>query len=443
MSLFFENGKNIFVVTINISLVFRFHCYILLYMNDTKKHIVILGAGFGGVHTYKALPSLVKKNCIITIIDQRNFFLFTPLLVEVAGSSLDQHNIVEPIRDIISPQHTFIQSMVLSVDSIQKKILLTDQEISYNILVSALGSTTHFFGVPGAQEYGYILKDLDDAVSLRNRFIDVFEEASTTLDEEHRKKLLKFVIVGGGPTGVELAGEISGLFFNTFQKQFRTISFDDVHITLVNSSPEILKMFNACLRNYAAKSLKKENIRIFNNICVTEVRPDGIVTKEGDLIPAHTIIWTAGVKANCFEKDCGSFLSNCNRIIVDDYLRAKNTKDIFIIGDMALFPSEDGRGLPMTAQIAKQQGICTAKNIKRLLYCKPLLPFVYHKKGLLVSLGSYNAIAEIKGLFFKGIFAWFIWRTIYVFNFASWKKRFRIMFDWTINLFSCRDTTRL
>ena len=408
-----------------------------------KKHILILGAGFGGIYTYKSLPTWIKRDCNITIIDRRNHFLFTPLLPEVAGASLDQHSIVEPIRDIVDREVNFIQSTVVSVDTKNNTVVLPNREIHYDVLVAGLGSRTYFFGTPGAEQYAYVLKDLDDAVRLRARFIDTFEAASQLENKDERERLLSFMIVGAGPTGVELAGEASDLLFDTFVKQFGNIDISEITLTLINSGEEVLAMFDKKLREYAAASLTSANVIIKNNVRVAEVTETGVITADGEFIPSNTVVWTAGVTANSLTCSCGSFDVERGRILTDEYLRAKNNDNVFVIGDMAHFPTADGRGLPMTAQIAKQQGVLTGKNISRLLEKEPLEKFIYKEKGLLASLGAFDAIAQIKGIKLKGLIAWFIWRTIYLFNFASWKKRFTIMFDWTLNLFSRRDTTRL
>jgi NADH dehydrogenase len=407
------------------------------------KHILILGAGFGGIYTYKGLPKEIKDKCYVTIIDRRNHFLFTPLLPEVAGASLDQHSIVEPIRDIIDRKVNFIQSTVISVDTDKNVVVLPNKELKYDVLISALGSKTHFFGTPGAEEYAYVLKDLDDAVQMRAHFVDTFEAASQLESQQEREALLSFMVVGAGPTGVELAGETSDLLFDTFVKQFGNININEISLTLVNSGDEILTMFDKTLRTYAAKSLEQANVSIQNNVRVAEVTDRGVITSDGEEILAHTVIWTAGVTANSLTCSCGSFNVERGRILTNDSLQAENAENVFVIGDMAHFPTKDGRGLPMTAQIAKQQGLVTGKNVFNYLNKKPLKKFVYKEKGLLASLGAFDAIAEINGFKLKGVVAWFIWRTIYLFNFASWKKRLNIMFDWTLNLFSRRDTTRL
>lgn len=409
----------------------------------SKKKIVILGAGFGGVYTYKSIPSWLRKKCHITIIDKKNHFLFTPLLPEVATGGLDQHNVVEPIRDIINASVNFIKASVSSVDTKNKMVHIEDAEISYDILVSALGSETHFFDIPGALEYSYVLKTLEDSIAIRNRFIDIFEAASQLSNQAERSKMLSLVIVGGGPTGVELAGEAADLFFQTFDKQYKNISAKDISITLINSSDSLVSMFDTKLQKYAKASLIKNKVQVKNNSRVTEIHERGVIMDDGQSIPTQTVIWAAGVKPKVLRCIHDGFNIQNGKICVNQYLQAEHNENVFVVGDMSHFPTKDERGLPMTAQVAKQQGQCVAKNIQCLLEAKDLHPFVYKEKGLLASLGLFDAIAQIKGIRLTGLFAWFLWRTIYLLNFASWKKRIRILLDWTIGLFTRRDTTRL
>lgn len=408
-----------------------------------KKKLVILGGGFGGINTYRSLSPWMKEHCEVTLIDKNNYFLFTPLLPEVAGGNLDNHHVVEPLRDIISKNDTFIQGTVVKVNTTEKKIVLHDRELSYDILVSTLGSETFFYGIKGADEHCYELKDLEDAMSLKSRFVEIMEQASQLPDGKEKKQLLTLVIVGGGPTGVELAGEVADLFFKTFTNQFPSLHFEDINITLVNSNPHILQMFSHRLQGYAERALQKANITLLKNFEVQEVDADGVIAKDETRIDAKTVVWTAGVSATPLECEAGNFNTERGRIVVNEFLQVPKAPETFVIGDMAYVPDPGNRGLPMTAQIAKQQGKQTAKNIENFLKGEPIVPFRYREKGLLASIGTFNAIAEIQGFYMYGFVAWFMWRTIYLFNFASWSKRFHIMADWTINLFTRRDTTRL
>ena len=369
--------------------------------------------------------------------------MFTPLLPEVATGGLDQHNVVEPIRDIVHQDIEFIQSGVQSIFPDQKKITLENKkDIFYDALVLALGSETFFFNTPGAKEHSYILKSLDDAVVIRNRFIDIFEQASQESDLKRRRELLTFIIVGGGPTGVELTGEAAGLFFDTLDKQYKNINRKDISITLINAASSLISIFDERLQKYAQKSLSQVGVNILNNTLVTEIDENGLIIKNGERINAATVIWAAGVVAKKVQCHGSEFKLESGKICTYETLQSHDYENIFVVGDMAHVSTPDGRGYPMTAQVAKQQGLVVGKNIINFLEGKNLKNFVYEEKGLLASLGTFDAVAQVKGFTFTGIFAWFIWRTVYLFNFASHQKRAKILFDWTIGLFTGRDTTR-
>lgn len=408
-----------------------------------KKNLVIVGAGFAGINTYKSLPSSVKKQCNITIIDKHNYFLFTPLLHEVATGALDNHHVVEPIENIVGSEVIVIQDIVTAFDHESQTVRLKNHDdIQYDILVLALGSQTNFFGTEGAQEKSFILKDLADAEALRNHFITRFQEASLMASEE-RKKHLSVAIVGGGPTGVELAAETAELFFHTFKKQYEG-AFDatEASITLVNASASLLQPFSPGSQYYSQRVLREKGITVHNNVMVTKITDDGLVTADGETIHASTVIWTAGVLPQ--DIDCPpSVVKERNRIHVTETLQLSTHENVFVLGDMALVDTEDNRGYPMLAQVAQQQGKQTAKNIERLLKSEKLIEFTYQEKGKLASLGQWHAIAEIGSVHLRGGFAWFVWRTVYLINFVSWNKRFKIMMDWTSNLFTARDTTKL
>jgi len=409
-----------------------------------KKNIVIVGAGFAGINTYKSLPRWVKKNCNITIIDRHNYFLFTPLLHEVATGALNAHHVVEPIESIVGSEVVVIQDTVTAFDHADQQVRLqNNNDVPYDILVLGIGSQTNFFGTHGAEERSFVLKNLYDAELLRNHFVTRFQEASLMDTVEQRKKHLTTVIVGGGPTGVEIAGEASELFFHSFKKQYEG-SFDtsEAHITLVNASATILQPFSPGSQYYAQRVLREKHVDVRNNIRVTEIADDSVITTEGEVIPAATVIWAAGVIPEHI--DCPpSVLKDRNKIHVEPTLQLKEHENVFVLGDMALVETEDTKGYPTLAQVAQQQGVQTALNIQRLLKKEPLLNFVYKEKGKLVSLGQWHAIAELGSVHLQGALAWFIWRTIYLINFASWNKRFKIVADWTSNLFNPRDTTKL
>ena len=338
------------------------------YTPCMKKNLVIVGAGFAGINTYKSLPYSVKKQCNITIIDKHNYFLFTPLLHEVATGALDNHHVVEPIGNIVGSEVTFIQDVITSFDHSAQTISLSQgEDMEYDILVLAIGSQTNFFGTQGAEEKSFVLKNLKDAQNIRDNFITRFQEASMMKTKEERKEHLSTVIVGGGPTGVELAGEAAELFFHTFKKQYAG-SFDasEAEITLVNAGTALLQHFSSGSQYYSQRVLRDKGVTVLNDVRVTEITQEGVVTSEGETITAGTVVWAAGVTPQ--DISCHSSIEkDRNRIRVEKTLQLVGHKNVFVLGDMALVETESLIGYTMLAQVAKQQGVQTARNIERLL----------------------------------------------------------------------------
>ena len=412
---------------------------------ELPKKVVILGSGFAGI--YGALSTY--KNCgekvSITIINRTNYFLFTPMLHEVATGGLGSHQVVESIREIIYKKNiSFIEADVASVDLVNKEVITNNGNIPYDILVVALGATTNFFGTSGAADHAYVLKNLKDALNIRDRIIDIFERASMEKDEIKRKQMLSFVVVGGGATGVEIITEIAELCNETLEKYYRgKIDCGDVTISLINSGPELLSVFGAKTRAYALKILQKDNIRVLLNTQVKEVTKTDVLLGDSSRLATETVIWAAGVRPNQVSTVGGELQKDKgDRIMTDIAFRAIGHEDVFAVGDVAHVDPASERGLPMLAQIAVQQGDLLGKNIARSLSGKPLLNFSYHSKGEMVSLGRHKASGTVFGVHVYGRLAWFMWRTIYLFKFISNSKKFRIAFDWTMQLFSKRDISR-
>ena len=411
----------------------------------SQKKIVILGGGFAGM--YGALS--VYKNCgddvSITIINKTNYFLFTPMLHEVATGGLGNHQIVESIRKIIYKKEiNFLEGDIISVDITKKEVATTNGNVEYDTLVVALGATTNFFGTPGAETNSMVLKSLKDAITVRDRIIDIFEDASRETDVETRRRMLSFVIVGGGATGVEISAEIAELCNDTLRKYYaEKIACGDVSITLVNASPELLSVFDAKTRAYALKILQRDGVKVMLDAKVKEVTSEAVVFADDTKLLTKTVIWTAGVKPNSLTVTGGELpLDKGGRIMTDKTFRVKGFQDIFALGDISHFDDTSERGLPMLAQVAVMQGHLLGKNIKNTIDGKALVPFSYFSKGEFVSLGRGEASGTMFGLHVYGKLAWFIWRTIYLFKFISTSKRFRIAFDWTMQIFSKRDLTR-
>ncbi|MSR73012.1 NAD(P)/FAD-dependent oxidoreductase [Candidatus Parcubacteria bacterium] len=410
-----------------------------------KQRIVILGAGFAGINTYLSLIKRVhEKDVEIIFINKTNYFLFTPMLHEVATGSLGPRHVVESVRNIIyKTPADLIVAEVEKVD-LEKKIVFTDKgRVEFDYIVIGLGATTNFCDVAGAQENSFVLKDLADAIKLRNHFISIFEEASTIPFEEERKKMLSFAVIGGGPTGVELAAEMADFFFDTFRKYYKGhICTGDVSLYLINSGKELLTMFSSGIRQKSLEVLRGKGIKVLLDKMVTNVSKEKIIFTDGSSVDVFNTVWVAGVKPIPIEILPEVEKDKAGRIITDEFLRVKNFKHVFALGDISAFITKDGKSLPMLAQVAARQGKATGKNISASIYEKKLSKFRYISKGNLVSLGTWKAVGGIAGITWSGVFAWWLWRTVYLYNFASWSNRIKIVIDWTVNMFSPRDITK-
>lgn len=408
--------------------------------------IVIVGAGFGGVYTFKQLHKLVhgKEDVSLILVNPENYFLFTPLLHEVATGGIFPENIIEPLRKVVGCcLDEFHMTTMVRVRDKEKVVETKHGDIAYDYLVLATGATTNFFGTPGAEEHCYTLKSLEDAITLKNRFIALFEEAINTESLEQRRKLLHVVVVGGGPTGVELAAELSEFFYDTFVRYFNCKHImDDVRITLVQRGEDLLPQFSKEMRQQSARILGEKRIDVRLSTGVTEVKEGKVIVDKGENIEAATVIWTAGVKPNTVTFD-SSFVEEKGRHVVDEHLCIKDSKCIYALGDVAAFtPKGDERPLPQLAQVATRQGSYVAQNILRKMKKEREKKFVYRHRGNLVSLGQWAAIAEIGKHHFLGHFVWWVWRTVYLSKLVSWQKKFQVALDWTIDLISPRDISK-
>lgn len=414
-------------------------------MIKQKKKIVILGGGFGGLYAYKGLYKYFKKNDIdITIVNRNNYFIFTPLLHEVATGGIAHHQVVESIRQVIYKTDDKLHvAEVESIDTERHVVKTSVAEIPYDVLIVALGATTNFFNAPGADKNAMVLKDLRDAIRLRTTFIEAFEKASEMKDTEARKKELTFAVIGGGPTGVELISEMAELFSDTFLKYYHgLISCEDITLCLINRDKEVLGPFDPVLRKSALKALHNSGVKVMLNTGVKEVHKDSITLTDDSVLKAKHIIWTAGVKPNTPKFSHNVTLDNWGRVSVNKSLQMNDCPNVFVLGDVASLLDESGRPLPMLAQVAVKQGLLTGLNIKKYLSGKKLVPFVYKSEGQLASVGQWKAVANIRGYKFTGPIAWFMWRTIYLFKFLSGSKKVKIVVDWTMNIFYPRDITK-
>lgn len=422
----------------------------------TKPHIVILGAGFAGTYTARRLEPLVKKGVIdLTIVNRTNYFLFTPLLHEAATGGISVTSTAESLQEIFRNSPIKVrETEALGVDSERRVLKTKDGDINYDYLVVSAGAETNFYNVPGAKENSLVLKNLLDAVTIRDRIITAFEKAAVISNVEERKKMLTFVVVGGGPTGVELVAEIAELVYETLCPYYSAtgVSCDGASVVLLSGDKNLLMQLDPKVGNKAQSVLKKKGVTVKLQMLVTKVNANGVEFGNGDPLAANTIIWVGGVKPYDLAIP-GTEKHQTGRIKIDSFLRAIGTsavQTIFVAGDIAALevPSKGdkpARPLPMLAQVAEEQSKVLAHNIMAAIQNAPqkMKAFHYKSKGTLVSLGQWSATGDIFGIQIGGPIAWWIWRTVYLFKFNSWRKRFKIAAEWTINLFYSRDITKL
>ncbi|MBD3251904.1 FAD-dependent oxidoreductase [Candidatus Uhrbacteria bacterium] len=407
-----------------------------------QKRIVIVGAGFGGLYTFRTLRKRLSDKAQYVIVNPENYFLFTPMLHEVATGNVPAENIIEPLRKALRIRCTeLLLGCVRSVDRERGVVRTATEDIPYDYLVLAPGSETNFFGNQNAMQKSYTLKSLNDAYRLKNRLLELMETA-TRMRSKDRKALLSFVIVGGGPTGVELAAEMAELFEKTFKRFYDEAIVKDVSITLVDQNKELITMFSPSMRKRAAASLTRAGIRLRLETGVQDVQRDQVLLKNGERIPSNTTIWVAGVKPATIDFNGPIERDRSGRCLVHPNLKLNGSHNIFVIGDAAAC-LQDQRPLPALAQVAVKQGTYVANAIADEIEGKEPSPFYYKHAGSLLSLGRWNAIAEIAGIKFSGHLAWWIWRTIYLSKFISWNKKIEVAVDWTRGIFTPRDISRV
>ncbi len=425
---------------------------------ETHTRIVIAGAGFAGVYAYLELSRKISRGKLpatVTLINASDRFLFLPLIHEVAGGNLFPANVITPLRSLPRRDFSsFVEGVITQIDLDRKKVRIRygetlsgrrgQTDISYDYFISALGSETNFLGIPGAEKYSFPLKNLEDALTIKRRIIGLFDMAERAQTEEERRKFLSFAIVGGGPTGIELAAEISDLI-----KQCSLVfpwSANLVSINLVHAGPSLLPRTEPWFAARAFSILSQLRVRVLLNNAVTEVTADGLIFKNTEL-SAKTVIWAAGVAASEIPFKSQALIPHdalTRRVKVNSYLQLPTHPDFFVAGDQAFIANQDtGETYPMRAQFAVREGISAAKNIIRLIKQKPLVEFRSKDLGFIVSLGKGRALAKVLGAHWSGPVAWFMYRTAYFFKLLGWRLKIRTGLEWALNLFVKRDISKL
>lgn len=405
--------------------------------------ILIVGAGFGGMYALKKLHTLFcgNRQIEVSLVGEKNYFLFTPLLHEVATGGLNSEDIVEPIRKILGCcRHDFFVGRAEHISLSNRTITVDGTLLPYDYLILAPGAQTNFYGIPDAQENTFTLKSLEDALRIKNQCINLMEAASHSTDREKRRQMLRFVVVGGGPTGVELAAELQELIHKTFSRYYPQHIVADASVVLVQRGSELLPPFSLLMRSKSLKVLRRKGVTVMLNIAVVRVGKSFLEFADKKQLAADTIIWVAGIRPNSLDFDVSIPRTAEGRLIVNAALQLEQHPEVFVVGDAATI-QENGviRPTPALAQVAVQEAAVVADNIKRLLEGLAAQSFKYKSAGNLVSLGQWMAIAEISGFAFGGHIAWWFWRTVYLTKLLSWRKKVKVAASWTINLFSARD----
>jgi NADH dehydrogenase FAD-containing subunit len=396
-----------------------------------RPRIVIVGAGFGGLVAARALRKVAAK---VTVIDRRNYHLFQPLLYQVATAGLSPADIASPIRGILRDQANaeVLMARVTGVDRARREVLIEDngRRIPYDYLIIAAGARHAYFGHDEWGEVAPGLKKIDDATAIRHRILVAFEKAESSHDPDERRRLLTFVIVGGGPTGVEMAGAIAELAKKTLAKDFRTIDPASARVILVEGGPRVLLAFPEKLSTKARRSLEKLGVEVLTNTPVELCDADGVVSA-GTRIEARTILWAAGVQAAPVAKWLQADKDRAGRVKVNADLSVPGDPDIFVVGDNATIMQANGQPVPGVAPAAKQMGAYAARVIAGRIAGKPVSePFRYRNYGNFATIGRHAAVADFGWLRLSGYPAWLLWGAAHIYFLIGFRNRLAVMLDW-------------
>lgn len=416
-------------------------------MNNHK--VVIIGAGFAGLYTAK---SLAGKNVDVTLIDKRNFHLFQPLLYQVATGGLSPGDIASPIRAIFKKQKnvSVLQASLEGIDTKGKMILIDRKKLKYDTLILATGVHHHYFGNEQWAKDAPGLKSIEDALKIRMRIMQAFENAEMENDKTKKCEWQRFIIVGGGPTGVELAGALAELANQTLLDEFRNIDPQETEIYLIEGADRILPTFSAKLSRKAQKALEKLSVTVKTGTMVTAIDSKCVHIKnenKEDVINARTVLWAAGVKAspvgNLLQKEAGVELDPVGRVIVNEDLSIPTNSDIFVIGDLAHFKTGENTALPGVAQVAMQQGRYLSRLLLGRIKGAPVKPFRYTDKGSMAVIGRKAAVVQMAKLELSGWPAWLIWIFVHIAYLIEYDSKMKVMMQWAWNFLTRKRGARL
>ena len=404
------------------------------------KHVVIVGGGFAGLNAAKQLGRSTELQ--ITLVDRQNYHLFQPLLYQVAMAGLSPADIAAPIRSVLASQRntSVLQGTVQNVDLEANRIATDFGTLNYDYLMLCCGAAPTYFGHPEWESFAPSLKTIPDATEIRRRVLNSYELAERTTDAEERRRLLTFVVIGGGPTGVELAGAIGEMSRYCLARDFRNIDVSLSRIILVEAGPRILPSFNESLASRAARDLEKLGVQIWSSSMVTQIDDNGLHVGT-EHVRAATVLWAAGVRAVALQGNWETDRSG--RIVVDQTLSIPGHPNVFVAGDQAGYTTDDGTVLPGTAPVAVQQGRHVASAILSDIAGKPREDFRFVDKGQMATIGRNRAVVEIGKLQFAGRLAWLTWLAVHIYFLTGFKNRLFVVLSWAWSYLTFRRGARL
>ena len=406
------------------------------------KRIVVLGVGFGGLQATIELERAFRYELDkeIFLVNDQNFFLFTPLLPQIVSSYINPRHIVQAVRDIRGRRRfRFRRDTVRAIDLDGRRVELASGSLEYDYLAIALGSRTEYFNVPGAREHTWEYKTLEDAVVLRERIVDLCEHADHTEDVAVRQQMLTFVVVGGGYTGIELVCEMRDFLFDYVARRYRGIAPADIRLIVLESEAEVLRGVHPELVAHARKRLQREGIDVRLGARATRCLPDGVEVNGKELLASETVIWTAGVSANELVAALPGAHDRIGRAVVNEHLQLEAHPEVFVVGDSAAVVA--ARDAPRVAPVAIAHGHIVARNILHLERGEPLETYRYVSEGMLVSLGMNHAVVDLAGIKFSGYFAWLFWNALHLYKLVGFKKQLQVAIDWSLGTIFPRDAS--
>ncbi len=409
---------------------------------DKRPRVIIIGAGFGGLFAARALK---KQPVDVLLIDRQNYHTFTPLLYQVATCGLEAEEIAYPVRGIFRRSVEFLLGEVVAIDPADKTVSVrtngTVRTEAFDYLIISAGSVSNYFGKPEIERESFELKSLDDAVTLRNHILRLFERAAWTDDQDQRRKLTTLVVVGGGPTGLETAGALSELFDHVLHKEYDNLT---PRIVLVEAADRLLTTFPPPLQRAAYQQLQSLGVEIILSNPVDEATPGEVRLKDGTLIPTHTLIWTAGVKGSPLIEMLGVPLQKGGRIAVTPTLAVESLPDIYVVGDMAYLLDPHGQPYPMLIPVAEQEGTQAAKNVLRQIAGREQKPFHYFDRGIMATIGRKRAVAYLfNRVMLSGYLAWLGWLGLHLITLMGFRNRLNVFINWVWNYITYDRSARI